>query len=106
VTAAAVVESADLGMFVHQVKEADIDNRYASDASEKADEEENAIPFIAGERAREFSDLPPELDRETGRASGHQSTTYIVRTRRQRKLQWKSERPRRLFLGLRVSRFG
>ena len=76
VTATAVEDSADLRMFVHQVREADIDDRCASDRSEEEDDEEDAVPVMAGERARRFSDLPPEFDGETGPASRRQRTTY------------------------------
>jgi len=76
VTATAVEDSADLRMFVHQVREADIDDHYVSDGSEEEDDEEDAVPVMAGERARRFSDLPPEFDSETGPASRRQRTTY------------------------------
>jgi len=76
VTATAVDDSADLRMFVHEVREANIDDGYASDGSEEENDKEDAVPVMAGERVRRFSDLPPEFDGDTGPASRRQRTTY------------------------------
>ena len=104
VTAKAVDDSADLRMFVHQVREAEIDNRCASDGSEEEDDEEDAIPVMAEEQAREFHDRPPDFDGETGPASRRQMTMFCAEEEAEEATTGR-ERQRRLSLALLARRF-
>ena len=49
VTAAAMEDSADLKKFVREIKDVDTGDHITSDESEEEDEEEDAVPVMAGE---------------------------------------------------------
>ena len=60
---AAGEDSVDLKEFVHKV-EASVKGGYSS--RDYSDNEEDGIPVMAGEKARRFSELPPEFDGQAG----------------------------------------
>ena len=81
VTATTAEEAVDLRHFVNPIKEVDRRDSLESNSSNESDEEddnEDAAPVMAGERARGFSDLPPEFDGEPGPLSRRRRTTYAA----------------------------
>ena len=76
---AAEVRPTDLEEFVKRVTELDIGDHLESGTDGYSSNEEDdvaAVPVMAGERARRFSDLPREFEGEAGPASQRPSTTY------------------------------
>ncbi|KAG0124389.1 hypothetical protein HOY82DRAFT_617744 [Tuber indicum] len=72
VTAATGEDLVDLKDLIHQVSDVDNDDSDSEirgiDAEGSSWEDEEAEPVMAGERARRFSELPPEFEGEEGRA--------------------------------------
>ena len=76
VTATTVEDPDDLKKFVCKIEKVDEGDDLDSDGtdSEWEEEEEEGVPVMAGERARRFSELPPEFDGEEGPASRRRRT--------------------------------
>ena len=76
VTAATLEDPADLKKFVCKTEKIDEGDHNESDGTdseyeeeEEEEEEEEAAPVMAGEKARQFSELSPESDEEAGPAT-------------------------------------
>ena len=72
VTVMTVDDLVDLRQFVQKVEkvdEGDDLNSEGTDEEEEDDDDDDAAPVMAGARARHFSNLLPEFDREAGPAS-------------------------------------
>jgi len=69
VTATAIEDPADLTEFLCKTGEVDGDDCDELGGMEEAEEEEEAVPVMAGEKARRFSELSSEFDGEAGPAT-------------------------------------
>ena len=79
VTATTTEDKVNLKQFVNRIEKVDRGDSLESDGTDETDkEDEDPVPVMAGERARHFSDLPPEFDGDPGPSSQHRRTSYAA----------------------------
>ena len=79
VTATTTEETVDVRQFVNRVEEVDRGDHLESDGTEELfEDDDDVVPVMAGERARRFSELPPEFDCEPRSARQRRRTNYTA----------------------------
>jgi len=79
VTATTTEETVDVRQFVNHVEEVDRGDHLESDGTDELfEDDDDVVPVMAGERARRFSELPPEFDCEPRPARQRRRTTYTA----------------------------